>query len=115
MPLSKVRSVSRYAGSAFPESGLFAARPIPRGQLAAFYSGLVAPCDIDFFALSARSAAFSMEEEEEEEQEQHGVPISRKNVHPQNFGWTVNLDIKCKQTQAARAELSRKNKLLIPG
>ena len=47
--------VHRYAQATHPESGLFAARFIPEGQLAAFYSGLVVHCDIDFFALSARS------------------------------------------------------------
>ena len=48
--------MERYAESAQPESGLFAARFIPEGQLAAFYSGLIIPCDLDFFALSARLA-----------------------------------------------------------
>ena len=33
----QVRKVERYAESAQPESGLFAARFIPEGQLAAFY------------------------------------------------------------------------------
>ena len=46
--------VDRYAQAAHPESGLFAVRFIPRGQIVAFYSGLVVPCGIDFFALSVR-------------------------------------------------------------
>ena len=33
----QVQKVERYAESAQPESGLFAARFIPEGQLAAFY------------------------------------------------------------------------------
>ena len=95
----QVQKVERYAESAQPESGLFAARFIPEGQLAAFYragltkctpgcekfwgklgqkwyttagkysptweplfspplySGLIIPCDVDFFALSARLLA----------------------------------------------------------
>ena len=35
----QVRKVERYAESAQPESGLFAARFIPEGQLASFYRG----------------------------------------------------------------------------
>ena len=56
--------VDRYAQAAHPESGLFAVRFIPRGQIVAFYSGLVVPCDIDFFALSVRLNP---------KQQQHGI------------------------------------------
>jgi hypothetical protein len=59
----QVKSVPRYGTSQFNESGLFAARFIPRGQFVSFYSGLVISCDVEFFALTAREVNADEDEE----------------------------------------------------